>query len=143
MLFRSTAFEEAPADERKDMLQDLARQTRSRSREGQIKGGLEEPKKRRRTRKRKPAVVSSLEAPQASSDATESPVVKSEPPQVNSGETPEKPAVEKKHETPRSIPSQEKLQAEQRKNSYTEAAERPARRKPKAKSVLLTTPKKQ
>ena len=136
------------------MLQDLARQTRSRSREGKVKGGSEEPKKRRRTRKRKPAVVSSLEAPQASTDATESAVVKAEPPQVNSGEKPEKPkktalvkseelAVEKKPETPRSIPSQEKLQAEQKQNSYTEAAERPARRKPRAKSVLLTTPKKQ
>lgn len=148
-----TAFEEAPADERKDMLQDLARQTRSRSREGQVKDGSEEPKKRRRTRKRKPAVVSSLEAPQASSDAAERPVVKPVPPQVKSEEIPEKPkrsapvkseelAVEKKPESPRSIPSQAKLQAEQKQNSYTEAAERPARRKPRAKSVLLTTPKK-
>lgn len=140
-----TAFEEAPADERKDMIQDLVRQSRMRSRAGDSKVALDEPKKKRRPRKRKAAVVSSSGVPQKSAENTVVPEIKQEA----SVEKPKTAVLENSIEisgTPkeqvRVIPSQSQLQAEQTRNSYTDASEKPARRKPRAKSVLLTTPKK-
>lgn len=137
-----TAFEEAPADERKDMLQDLAKQSRVRPREaGQ---DSVEPKKRRRTRRRKPAVVTSVSASQVQPEPTKVLTSRTEIPVEKLKSLPEVKSTnstEKGREVSRMVPSQSKLQAEQKQNSFTEAAEKPARRRTRARSVLLTTTK--
>lgn len=184
-----TAFEEAPADERKDMLRDLQQQNR-RGRESSAEEGTDKPKRKRRRTKRKSsdsrntaetAGESSVQAhsevfapeptpkvgtqpkvmaEQESVSAPQAPTVKKEEkPRVRKAEQPQKtkavkaepktnsevksvrpepkPAVSEKV-----IPTQDQLRASEKENNFTQTSTRPARRRTKPKSVLLTTPKK-